>query len=29
MDKIRNNIVLSRKAVLLDQNASSEEIKEK
>ena len=29
MDKIRNNIVLSRKAVLLDQNSSSEEIKEK
>ncbi len=29
MDRIRNNIVLSRKAVLLDQNSSSEEIKEK
>ena len=29
MDKIRNNIVLSRKAVLLDQNSSSEEVKEK
>ena len=29
MDKIRNNIVLSRKAVLLDQTSSSEEIKEK
>ena len=29
MDKIRNNIVLSRKAVLIDQNSSSEEIKEK
>ena len=29
MDKVRNNIVLSRKAVLLDQNSSSEEIKEK
>lgn len=29
MDKIRNNIVLSRKAVLLDQNSSSDEIKEK
>ena len=29
MDKIRNNIVLSRKAVLLDQTSSSDEIKEK
>ena len=29
MDKVRNNIVLSRKAVLLDQNSSSEEMKEK
>tara|TARA_Y100000389_G_C17465312_1_gene524945 strand:- start:412 stop:1986 length:1575 start_codon:yes stop_codon:yes gene_type:complete len=29
MDKVRNNIVLSRKAVLIDQNSSSEEIKEK
>jgi len=29
MDRIRNNIVLSRKAVLMDQNSSSEEIKEK
>tara|TARA_B100001057_G_scaffold159606_1_gene160270 strand:- start:2498 stop:4072 length:1575 start_codon:yes stop_codon:yes gene_type:complete len=29
MDRVRNNIVLSRKAVLLDQNSSSEEIKEK
>ncbi len=29
MDKVRNNIVLSRKAVLLDQTASSDEIKEK
>ena len=29
MDKIRNNIVLSRKAVLMDQNSSPEEIAEK
>ena len=29
MDKVRNNIVLSRKAVLMDQTSSSEEIKEK
>ena len=29
MDKVRNNIVLSRKAVLMDQNSSSAEIKEK
>ena len=29
MDKVRNNIVLSRKAVLLDQTSSSDEIKEK
>jgi small subunit ribosomal protein S1 len=29
MDKVRNNIVLSRKAVLIDLNSSSEEIKEK
>jgi len=29
MDKIRNNIVLSRKAVLIDQNSSPEEIAEK
>jgi len=29
MDKVRNNIVLSRKAVLLDQDSSSEEMKEK
>jgi len=29
MDKIRNNIVLSRKAVLLDQTSSSDDIKEK
>tara|TARA_A100001011_G_C14305017_1_gene842640 strand:- start:1826 stop:3169 length:1344 start_codon:yes stop_codon:yes gene_type:complete len=29
MDKIRNNIVLSRKAVLMDQNASPEEVAEK
>ena len=29
MDKIRNNIVLSRKAVLMDQNSSPEEVAEK
>ena len=29
MDKVRNNIVLSRKAVLMDQNSSPEEIAEK
>ena len=29
MDKVRNNIVLSRKAVLMDQNSSTEEIAEK
>ena len=29
MDKIRNNIVLSRKAVLMDQNSTPEEIAEK
>ena len=29
MDKLRNNIVLSRKAVLMDQNSSPEEIAEK
>ena len=29
MDKVRNNIVLSRKAVLMDQTSSSEEIKQK
>ena len=29
MDKVRNNIVLSRKAVLLDQNCSPEEAAEK
>ena len=29
MDKVRNNIVLSRKAVLMDQNSSPEEVAEK